>query len=71
MIKRAVAGLLWFFSIWVAYELIWSLTGVPRSVGPVLGLLAAVVVVIDPDGRFWGKPFVLNIARLSRPSLES
>ena len=71
MVKRAVAGLLWFFSIWVAYDLIWSLTGIPRSVGPVLGLVFAVIVVIDPTGRFWGKPFALNILVPSRQRVES
>ena len=71
MVKRAVAGLLWFFSIWVAYDLIWSLFGVPRSVGPVLGLVAAVIVVIDPTGLCWGKPFALSIAAPSRQRVES
>jgi hypothetical protein len=55
MWKRAIAGLLWFFSIWAAYEVIWSVAAVPRPIGPVLGLLSAGIVVVDPTGRFWGR----------------
>jgi len=51
MRKRAIAGVLWFFSIWAAYEVIWSVAGVPRLIGPILGLLGAGIVVVDPTGR--------------------
>lgn len=71
MKKRTVAGLLWFFAIWAAYEVIWSVAGVPRPIGPILGLLAAGAVVIDPTGRFWGRPLALNLTTRSWRRLES
>lgn len=61
MIKRAAGGVLWFLAIWTAYEFLWALTGVPHDLGPLLGLMAAVIVVVDPTSRIWGHPIVLNI----------
>lgn len=59
--KRLIAGPLWFLAFWFMYELLWSLTGVPRMVGPVVGLVVAATVMIDPMHWFWpGRP--------SRPS---
>ena len=55
MPKRALAAFLWFASIWFAYEVIWSLTGVPRVLGPLMGAAAAIVVTIDPTGWFWSR----------------
>jgi len=69
--KRAVAGLLWFFSIWATYELLWSVVGAPRLIGPILGLVAASLVVVDPTGRFWGVPLAVNVTRLTGSRLES
>lgn len=71
MSKRAVAGLLWFFSIWAAYEVLWSVVGAPRLIGPMLGLVAAGLVVIDPTGRFWGSPLAVNVRRWSGRPVES
>lgn len=51
--KRLIAGPLWFLSIWLMYELLWSLTGVPRMAGPVIGLVVAATVSIDPMHWFW------------------
>ena len=52
--KRLIAGsLLWFLSFWFMYELVWSLTGLPRIVGPVIGLAVAATVWIDPMHWFW------------------
>jgi hypothetical protein len=59
--KRLIAGPLWFLAFWFMYELLWSLTGVPRMVGPVIGLVVAVTVWIDPMHWFW-------TARPSRPT---
>lgn len=72
MSKRAVAGLLWFFSIWATFELLWSVVGVPRLIGPILGLVAASLVVVDPTGRFWGRsPLAVNVPRWSGRRLQS
>jgi len=55
MPKRALAAFLWFASIWFAYEVIWSLTGVPRVLGPIMGAAAALVVTVEPTGWFWSR----------------
>jgi hypothetical protein len=51
--KRLMAGPLWFICFVLMYELLWSLTGVPRIVGPVIGLMIGVAVWIDPLHWFW------------------
>ena len=53
MPKRALAALLWFATVWVGYEIVWSVTGVPRTVGPVLASAVAVFVTIDPLAIVW------------------
>ena len=51
--KRLIAGPLWFVSFALMYELLWSLTGVPRMAGPVIGLMICAAVWIDPMHWFW------------------
>jgi hypothetical protein len=53
MPKRAVAALLWFAMIWVGYEIIWSVAGVPRPIGPIVAAAVAGFVGLDPVGMFW------------------
>ena len=53
--RRLIAGPLWFISTWCLYELLWSLTGIPRLVGPVLGLTVAGLVLLDPWHLFWSQ----------------
>ena len=48
-----MAGPLWFISFVLMYELLWSLTGVPRIVGPVVGLMIGATVWMDPFHWFW------------------
>ena len=48
MLRRTTVATLWFVSIFVAHELAWSITGSPRPLGVILGLIAATVVWIDP-----------------------
>jgi len=55
MFKRALAALLWFAAVWVGYEIVWSLTGIPRLVGPVLAFAVAAMVTIDPTALFWSR----------------
>jgi hypothetical protein len=55
MQKRAVAAVLWFAAVWVTYEVIWSVTGVPRVLGPVLAATIAAIVTLDPTGWFWSR----------------
>jgi hypothetical protein len=51
--KRFIAGPLWFLAFVLMYELLWSFTGVPRAAGPVIGLVVAATVWIDPMHWFW------------------
>ena len=52
MSRRVVIALLWFAAILVGYELLWSLTGVPRSVGPIIATAVAAAITIDSPGLF-------------------
>lgn len=53
MNKRLVSSFLWFAAIWVGYEVVWSLTAVPRPIGPVIAFAVAAFVAVDPLGRVW------------------
>jgi hypothetical protein len=55
MQKRAIGAVLWFAAVWFTYEVIWSMTGVPRAIGPILATAAAAMVAIDPTGWFWSR----------------
>jgi hypothetical protein len=51
--KRLIAGPLWFLAVWYGCELLSLLTGVPRVAGPVIALIVAATVVLDPMHLFW------------------
>ena len=51
--KRAVCSSLWFLSIVCLYELLVSVVGAPRLIGPTVGMIAAILVFVDPGGRIW------------------
>ena len=51
--KRLIAGPLWFISFAMMYELLWSVTGLPREVGPVIARAVGLTVWIDPMHWFW------------------
>ena len=53
MLKRVAAASLWFLATWVGYEIIWSITDVPRMIGPLLAGAVALIVVVDPLRAFW------------------
>jgi hypothetical protein len=53
MSKRALAAFLWFAAAWVGYEIVWSLTDVPRLAGPVIAFTVAALVTLDPMALFW------------------
>jgi hypothetical protein len=55
MPKRVVASLLWYAAVWVAYEIVWSLTGIPRAFGPIIATAVSAFVAVDPAGLFWPK----------------
>jgi hypothetical protein len=64
MSKRVLGSLLWFMAMWIAYEIVWSIAGVPRLYGPIIAASVSSFVAIDPRGRFWSQ------ARASRPNVE-
>ena len=53
MRKRVLAGSLWFSAMLLAWEIAWSLLGVPRAVGPILAVVVSALVVLDPAGLFF------------------
>lgn len=53
MLKRAAAASLWFLATWVGYEIVWSMTDVPRMIGPLLAGAVALIVTVDPLRVFW------------------
>jgi hypothetical protein len=70
MSKRALAALLWFATIWVGYEIVWSMTGVPRMVGPVLAFVVSALVTTDPFGLFWSADADPTVAPVRASSIE-
>jgi hypothetical protein len=56
MAKRMAAAFLWYAMVWVGYEVAWSLTGIPRTIGPILAASVAMFVTIDPLHLFWPRP---------------
>jgi hypothetical protein len=53
MTKRVLAAFLWFGATWFGFEIVWSLTDVPRVIGPLLAAAVATLISLDPTGRFW------------------
>jgi hypothetical protein len=72
MVKRIVAVLLWFVSVWLTYGLVAYFTGLPENAGAILGALAAAVVFMDPTGVFWGvtEPVPPMVTRPSPAGLD-
>ena len=56
MTKRVVAAFLWFYTGWYAGAMIASLFGISPVVGPIIGVAAAGLVVVDPRRMFWARP---------------
>jgi hypothetical protein len=53
MFKRIAASFLWAFTVYSGWELAWGLYGIPREIGPVLAILVAAVVLLDPGNFIW------------------
>ncbi|HEY7522702.1 MAG TPA: hypothetical protein VH720_03480 [Candidatus Limnocylindrales bacterium] len=56
MKKRLLAGILWFYAGWYAWAMVASLASLPDVFGPLVGLVAAAVVVVDPLRFVWKAP---------------
>jgi hypothetical protein len=53
MKKRVLAGMLWFFATWYAWNIIASFAGVSDIAGPIIGLAAGLLFAVDPLNRIW------------------
>ena len=69
--KRLIAGPLWFISFALMYELLWSVTGVPRVVGPVIALVVGVTIWTDPMHWFWTAAPDRSTAALPASALQA
>jgi hypothetical protein len=65
MQKRAIGAVLWFAAVWFTYEVIWSVTGLPRAIGPIMATITATLVAVDPTGWFWSR----TARRVTRPAV--
>ena len=52
MLRRSAISMLWFVAAVAVHELFWSLTGSPRPLGLVIGVMAALFAWIDPFRQF-------------------
>ena len=52
MPHRAVIAIVWFGAILVGCEVLSSMTGVPRSIGPIIATAVSAAVTIDSPGLF-------------------
>ena len=69
--KRLIAGPLWFLAFWYGYEMLSLLTGVPRVAGPVIALIVAATVVLDPMHLFWPVRSSRPTTSLVSPALQA
>jgi hypothetical protein len=68
MTKRLLAGPLWFLATLYAWEfLAFVLPGLPTAVGPVLAIVLASLVVLDPAELLWKSPSVPASSVSRRP----
>jgi hypothetical protein len=56
MSKRNLATVLWFFAGWVSAGGVFAMSGMPSSIGIVVGVVVAGLVRWDPAGWIWAKP---------------
>lgn len=53
MIKRVAAGLMWFYVVWVAWNMVAWITGWTVFAGPVVATAAAAFIAVDPMHAIW------------------
>ena len=53
MTKRVLAAFLWFYTGWYAGARIAEMFGVSPLLGPIIGVAAAGLVVLDPRRIIW------------------
>ena len=62
MTKRVVAAFLWFYTGWYAGAMIAAFLGINPAFGPILGVAAAGLVIVDPRQLFWARPAKADVA---------
>lgn len=62
MVKRMTAAVLWLFAGWYLGNALAFLVGVPDLLGPILGVAAAFVFAVDPQGWIWKRPAAEPVA---------
>ena len=55
MTKRVLAGILWFFVVAYAWNLIAMMIGLSEAPGYVLGATAGLLLALDPAHHVWRK----------------
>lgn len=53
MTKRLLAGGLWFFAVTYAWAFVAEVAGLTAAAGPVIGLMVAAFVAVDPGHHIW------------------
>ena len=67
MTKRVLAAFLWFYTGWYAGAMIAEMLGVSPFLGPIIGVAAAGLVVLDPRRIIW----TVRPAETSATSMEA
>ena len=68
MYRRIAASFLWAVTIYSGWELGWGVYGIPREIGPVVALIVAAVVLLDPGHFIWKAAVpVRRIAQIPDP----
>jgi hypothetical protein len=62
MNKRLVSGVLWLFAGWYLGNLVAYQFGLSDWFGPILGIVAAVMVAGDPFGLLWSRAALRSAA---------
>ncbi len=55
MNKRILAAILWFYTGWYAGAVLADFIGVSGALGPIVGVAAAALIVVDPRQVIWAR----------------
>jgi hypothetical protein len=67
MVKRVVAGILWFYAGWYMGGTFALISGLPAFIGPLLGFCIAAFIAADPYGKIWGRTRTRSVAATAVP----
>jgi hypothetical protein len=69
MYKRIAASFLWAVMIYSGWELGFGVYGIPREIGPVLAVIVAAYILLDPGHFIWKTAApVRRIAQVPEPT---